>query len=57
MRNELTTATEGTVNWEGMQTWYWVVGDLDPASALAPVCRGGSGGPVGTAFFGRVEVR
>jgi L-proline amide hydrolase len=38
-------STEGTMEWEGMQTWYRVVGDPDQAAGQAPVviCHGGPG--------------
>ena len=36
---------EGRMSWRGHETWYRVVGDLDPASPLTPVviCHGGPG--------------
>jgi L-proline amide hydrolase len=38
-------STEGTMEWDGMQTWYRVVGDPDQAGTQAPVviCHGGPG--------------
>ena len=43
--NNIDASAEGTVEWEGMQTWYRVVGDLAPVGAPAPVviCHGGPG--------------
>lgn len=46
MTTDITSAsTEGTMKWEGMRTWYRVVGDLRHAGAPAPVviCHGGPG--------------
>lgn len=39
------TITDGEMHWEGQTTWYRVVGQLDPGSALAPVviAHGGPG--------------
>jgi L-proline amide hydrolase len=36
---------EGRMRWSGHETWYRVVGELDPASPLTPVviCHGGPG--------------
>jgi L-proline amide hydrolase len=36
---------EGRMQWNGHETWYRVVGELDPASSLTPVviCHGGPG--------------
>lgn len=36
---------EGRMSWNGHETWYRVVGELDPASPLVPVviCHGGPG--------------
>lgn len=37
--------TEGTIHWEGIRTWYAVVGDLDePGGVPLLVCHGGPGG-------------
>ena len=38
-------AGEGRFEWDGHETWYRVVGELDPGSALTPVviCHGGPG--------------
>src|SRR6478672_1094962 len=39
------TSSEGTMNWGGHETWYRVVGELDPPAAQTPVviCHGGPG--------------
>lgn len=39
------TTHEGRMSWRGHETWYRVVGDLDPTSTLTPVviCHGGPG--------------
>jgi L-proline amide hydrolase len=39
------TGGEGRMEWHGYQTWYRVVGELDPAAAQTPVviCHGGPG--------------
>jgi len=39
------TATGATMRWQGMQTWYRLVGDLHRADVAAPVviCHGGPG--------------
>ena len=39
------TSNEGRMSWRGYDTWYRVVGELDPASTLTPVviCHGGPG--------------
>ena len=39
------TNREGRMSWRGHETWYRVVGELDPASPLTPVviCHGGPG--------------
>ena len=39
------TNGEGTMDWSGHETWYRVVGELDPAAAQTPVviCHGGPG--------------
>ena len=38
---------EGRMSWLGHETWYRVVGELDPTSPLTPVviCHGGPGAP------------
>ena len=40
------TEHEGRMTWNGHETWYRVIGQLDPASTLTPVviCHGGPGG-------------
>ena len=40
------TEHEGRMTWNGHETWYRVIGELDPASTLTPVviCHGGPGG-------------
>lgn len=37
--------TDGTLDWDGLRTWYQVVGDLDPGATQTPVviCHGGPG--------------
>ena len=39
------TDGEGTMDWRGHETWYRLVGELDPEAALTPVviCHGGPG--------------
>ncbi|MFN0283537.1 MAG: proline iminopeptidase-family hydrolase [Kineosporiaceae bacterium] len=41
----MATSTEGRLGWARGQTWYRVVGDLDPAAALTPlvILHGGPG--------------
>ena len=39
------TQHEGRMRWNGHETWYEVVGDLDPEASKTPVviCHGGPG--------------
>lgn len=40
-----TGRTEGTIEWDGIQTWYAAVGDLaEPGAVPLLVCHGGPGG-------------